>query len=87
MQPKPLPVTPAMRRQIAGAVAEIDLDQIEFTRQMTPAQRVRRGADLIDAAERVGVYRLRVRRPDLSEEEAFRIVRSGLFNQRKKKSE
>ena len=48
-------VTEKMRRQIAGAVAEIDLAQMEFIRRMTPAERVRRAADMIDAAERVGV--------------------------------
>ena len=31
-------VTNKMRRQIAGAVAEIDLEQMAIVREMTPAQ-------------------------------------------------
>lgn len=77
-------VTEKMRRQIAGAVAEIDLAQMEFVRRMTPAERVRRAADMIDAAERVGVYRLRHRHPELSEDEALHIVRGGLLEHYKK---
>ena len=77
-------VTEKISRQISGAVAEIDLAQLEFIRRMTPAERVRRAADLIDAAERVGVYRLRQRHPDLSEDEALHILRGGLLKQHKK---
>ncbi len=33
----PLVVTEKMRREIAGAVAEIDLGQMEIFRRMTPA--------------------------------------------------
>jgi DNA-binding MurR/RpiR family transcriptional regulator len=58
-----LTVTDKMRRQIAGAVAEIDLTQIAITRRMTSAERVQQAASLIEAAERVGVYRLRQLRP------------------------
>lgn len=76
---EPLIVTDRMRRQIAGAVAEIDLEQVGRTRQLTPAQRVRQAASMIDAAERAGAYRLRLRQPELSEDEALRIVRSGLL--------
>jgi hypothetical protein len=84
MQRKTLVVTKAMQRQIAGAVAEIDMAQIEFVRKMTPAERVRRAADMIEAAEQVGVYRLRIRNPELSEAEALKIVHSGHFNYQKR---
>lgn len=79
MQADPLVITEQMRRQIAGAVAEIDLAQMAYVRRMTPAERVRRAADMIEAAEQVGVYRLRQRRPELSEDDALRIVRGGLL--------
>ena len=77
-------VTEKMRRQIAGAMAEIDLGQMAFVRRMTPAERVRRAADMIDDAERVGVYRLRQRQPELSEDEALRIVRGEILEYYKK---
>ena len=51
-----------------------------IVRNMTPAERVQQAASLIDAAERVGVYRLRQREPSLSEDEAYRIIRGGLTN-------
>ncbi len=73
-------VTNRMRRQIAGAVAEIDLEQMAIVREMTPAERAQQAASLIDAAERVGVYRLMQREPSLSEDEAYRIIRGGLAN-------
>ncbi|MBE2236236.1 MAG: hypothetical protein IAE81_00500, partial [Caldilineaceae bacterium] len=59
----PLVVTDKMRREIAGAVAEIDLAQMEILRRMTPAQRVQMAASMIADVERVGVYRLRQREP------------------------
>ncbi|MCL4827122.1 MAG: hypothetical protein KJZ95_07130 [Caldilinea sp.] len=82
---KPLVVTEEMRREIAGAVAEIDLAQMETLRRMTPAQRVRMAAAMIADVERVAVYRLRQREPALSEEEAYRIVRTGLLEYEKRK--
>ena len=67
-----------MRREIAGAVAEIDLAQAAIARKLTPAERVQQAASMIEAAEQVSVYRLRQREPHLSEDEAYRIVRQGL---------
>ncbi len=61
---------------IAGAIAELDLRQIEITRRLTPAQRCQEGLSMIRLAEQVGAYRLRKRRPELGEAEALRIVRS-----------
>ena len=77
---EPFAVTERIRRQIAGAVAEIDLQQMAITARLTPAERVRMAASMIDACERVGVSRLRQRQSELSEEEALRIVRGGLLN-------
>ena len=65
-----------IRRIIAGAIAELDLEQIAVTRRLTPAQRFQEGLSMIRLAEQVGAYRLRLRRPELSEAEALRIVRS-----------
>lgn len=76
----PVILTDKMRREIAGAVAEIDPVQMARLREFTPAERARIAADLIDAVERVGAFRLRQREPHLSEDEAFRIVRGGLLN-------
>lgn len=75
---EPFVITERIRRQIAGAVAEIDLQQMAIIAKLTPAERVRMAASMIDACERVGV--IRQRQPELSEEEALRIVRGGLLN-------
>jgi hypothetical protein len=63
---------------IAGAVAELDLQQIAITRRLTPAQRFQEGVSMIRLAEQVGAYRLCKRRPELSQAEALRIIRSAL---------
>ena len=76
---EPIVVTERMRRQIAGAVAELDLQQLAITQRLTPAQRTWQAASMIDAAERVAAYRLRLREPELGEEEALHIVRGGLL--------
>jgi hypothetical protein len=73
-------LTDDMRRQIAGAVREIDLAQMAVVAKLTPAQRVQIAASMIQACEQVGVYRLRRRQPELSETDAYRIVRGGLLN-------
>lgn len=81
----PLVVTEQMRREIVGAVAEIDLAQMAMLRRMTPAQRVRMAASMIADVERVAVYRLRQREPELSEPEAYRIVQMGLLEYERQK--
>lgn len=63
------------QQAIAGAVAEIDLQQIAILRCLTPAQRVEQAASMIELAEQVAAYRLRQRQPELSELEALRTVR------------
>lgn len=75
----PIVVTEKMRRQIAGAVAEIDLAQMAILKSMTPAQRMQRMGLMIDSLEQSAAYRLRQRRPELSIAESLRIVRSGLL--------
>jgi len=64
-----------LQAQIAGAVAEVDPQQIAIFRRLTPAQRVQQAVSMIDLAEQVAAYRLRQRHPELSEIEALRTVR------------
>lgn len=77
---KSLELTDEVRKAIAGAIAEIDREQIRVLRTLTLPERVQQAASMIDGAERVSAYRLRLREPELSEEEALRIVRGGLMN-------
>jgi hypothetical protein len=60
---------------IAGAVAEVDPQQIAIFRRLTPAQRFEQAVSMIELAEQVAVYRLRQRHPELNEIEALRTVR------------
>ena len=75
----PLVVTDKMRREIAGAVAEIDLAQMEILRRMTPAQRMAIAAAMIADLERAAAYQLRKRHPELGIAESLRIVRRGVL--------
>jgi len=76
-----------IKRVIAGAIAEVDPQQIAILRKLTVAQRVQQAASMIRAAEQVGVYRLRLREPELSEKEAYYIIRSGTLFSRKRKQD
>ena len=60
---------------IRAAIREIDPAQIAITRKLTTAQRFAKMASMIDFAERTTAYRLRLRRPELSEMQALQIVR------------
>jgi len=71
-----------MRKQIRGAFAEIDLEQIKVLKQMTPAERFQQARSMNYAANRAAVYQLLQREPDLSNDEAWKIVRSGKVIQR-----
>jgi type II secretory pathway component PulK len=62
--------------QIAGAVAEVDPQQIAIFRRLTPAQRFEQAVSMIELAEQVAVYRLRQQRQEMNEIEALRAVRS-----------
>ena len=77
---EPFVITDEIRQEIAGAVGEIDIAQMAIIAKLTAAQRVQMAASMIDACERAGVQRLRLRQPELSEHEAYRIVRGGLLN-------
>jgi hypothetical protein len=60
---------------IAGAIAERHLQQLAITRRPPAARRCQEGLSMIRLAEQVGAYRLRKRRPELSETEALPIIR------------
>jgi len=51
-----------LQRLIAGAVAEVDPQQIAVTRRLTPAQQFQQGYSMTRLAEQVVAYRLRQRR-------------------------
>ena len=61
--------------QIAGAVAEIDPQQMAIVRRLTSAQRFEQMQSMVDLVEGIAAYRLRQRQPELSEADALRIVR------------
>lgn len=63
------------QRLIAGAVAEVDPNQIAILRRLTPAQRFRQMQSMIELVEGVAAYRLRQRRPELSEAESLLVIR------------
>lgn len=65
-----------LQAQIAGAVAEVDPQQIAILRRLTPTQRFEQMQSMIDLVEGIAAYRLRQRQPELSEADALRVVRS-----------
>lgn len=73
----PVVVDTRIERMIAGAVEDVDIQQVAIPRKMTSAQRVQQVASMIEAAEQVAVYRLRLREPEPSVNEARRVVCSG----------
>jgi len=81
-----LVVDARIKRMIAGAFAEIDLAQIVILRTLTPAERFQQLTSMIAFAERVAVYRLRGREPQLSEQEAFYRVRCGSLRKLKQET-
>jgi hypothetical protein len=83
----PFVLTDNDRKAIAWAFAEIDMEQVKILRTKTPAQRAQQAVSMINAAEQVAAYRLRLREPELSEAEALRIVRRGLLEHVRKKRE
>lgn len=78
---QPFVVDARIRQMIAGAVAEIDLAQIAMLRKLTPAERFAQMLSLLRFTETAAADRLRLREPNLSEEVAFMIVRSGQMMQ------
>lgn len=79
---EPLIVTERMREEIRGAFAEIDMDQIKILKKMTPTERFLQACATNHAVNRVAVYQLLRREPDLDENEAWQIVHSGKVIQR-----
>jgi hypothetical protein len=71
----PLPLDERQRKLIAGAVAEVDPQQVAVTRRLTPAQRSQQALSMIRLSERVAAYRLRKRQPRLNEADSLRIIR------------
>jgi hypothetical protein len=66
-----------LEKLMLGAIAEVDPVQMAITRRLSTAERFAQGFSMIAAAERAGAYRLRVRQPHLSEEEALYLTRQG----------
>jgi hypothetical protein len=66
-----------LERRMLQALAEVDPAQIAILRQLSPQERYVQGFSMIDAVERAGAYRLRVRQPRLSEEQALYLTRQG----------
>ncbi len=64
-----------IRRQIAGAIAEVDPAQMAITRKLTSAQRFQQMLSMIDFVEGVATHRLRLRQSELSKIESVRIIR------------
>lgn len=73
---EPFVLTEHHKRVIAGAIAEVDPKQIAVLRTLSPEQRFKQAISMVAFAEKVAVHQLRSREPDLSEKEAYFIVRS-----------
>lgn len=63
------------QRLIAGAIAEVDPNQIAILRRLTPAQRFQQMQSMIELVEGIAAYRLRQRRPELSEAGSLLVIR------------
>ena len=74
-------ITDEIRTEIAGAVAEVDLVQMSIVARLTVSEKYLIALSMMDAAERAGVLRLRRSNPNLPDDEAYRIVRSGQMNE------
>lgn len=66
---------PRLERGLRGALAEVDPAQMKILRLRTPAYRVAQAASMIAAAEEVGTYRLQLRQPQLTSQNALQIIR------------
>lgn len=54
------PLHPALRKEIAGALNELDERQIEIYKRISPAQKFYQACSIINLARKVAVYRRRV---------------------------
>ncbi|MBX3002275.1 MAG: hypothetical protein KF893_27365 [Caldilineaceae bacterium] len=68
-------LTERQKRQIAGAVAEVDPAQIAASRHLTIAQKIKQALSMIEFAEEVAAYRLRQRQPHMSEALSLLTIR------------
>jgi hypothetical protein len=73
---EPVAVTERMARQIWGAVREVDAAQAAIGAGLTHRQRVRQAVSMIRTAQRAAAYHLHHRHPELSQEDALRVLRS-----------
>ena len=67
-------VSPEVTALIQSSIAEIDPQQMEIIRRLSPAQRFRQGCAISDAARRVVAYRIQQDYPGTSAQEAHRIA-------------
>jgi len=70
-----MPLTEQQKREIAGAVAEVDDAQIAASRHLSVPQKMEQAFSMIQIAEEVASYRLRKRRPELNSAVALQMVR------------
>ena len=75
-------LTDKQEREIAGALRDVDPEQISFTRKLTTAQRTQQGFSMIRIAEEVASYRLRALRPELTEGMSLGLARKAVVNGR-----
>lgn len=72
---------PAISEELAEILrhtaAQVDPNQIAILHRLTPAQRFRLGCSISDAARRVVAYRIRLRRPDLTSNQAAFLALQG----------
>jgi len=65
---------PDVARALQGAVDEVDPAQLAVLQRLSPAARFYQGSTASDIARRAVAHRLRARRPELDEQEAFRLA-------------
>ena len=68
------PLHPDLAGVVAGSLGEVDPAQIAIYRRLTPADRFRQGCSISDTARRAVAHRLRERRPELDQDEAYRLA-------------
>jgi hypothetical protein len=82
---------PAISHELAQIVrttiAQVDPNQIEVLRRLTPAQRFCLGCSVSDAARNVVAYRLRLRQPELNPSQANFLTLQKRGDQRHQKYE
>ena len=77
-----MPLTCKQEREIAGALREVDPAQVSVSRELSAAQRLQQGLSMIRVAEGVASYRLRILRPELTEEMSLGLARKAALDGR-----